>query len=420
MMKAERFTGVIFLCVIMLFLCMAVSEFTVRKINHLFDPEPIVEPIIIDWEKLYPFADGKTRKLPEKKESLINRVKSKFENYASKYLAVYQRIVEAARKYEDIMHWNMAAISGYNPVIKLNDGYMTNFIYSRDVTTDAEAVKGFADFCKDTGVEFMYINLPIKICPSEDKDISGILDFTNQNADKFLFLLKESGVRYYDFRKALHDAGMNHHEAFYITDHHWKAETGLWAAGRVLEILRDNYGWPVKPEIVAPENFRYEVYPDWFLGSQGKKLTLSRSKPEDFTLIYPKFETRIKFEVSNAGINTEGDLSITYDMQQVEPKDHYDKNPYATYIYADRPLIRIENKLNTEGRKILVIHESFSNCVIPFIVAGVQYVFSIDLRHFTGSVKSFIETEKPNIVIVMYHSGVPGRIEESNTMYNLD
>lgn len=422
-MRAERFMGTIFLCVIMLFMTLAMSEFATRQARKIINPEPVKEPLIIHWEELYPFTEGKPRLIPHKEETLIERVRGRLDDYTSKFLVGYQRIVEAARKYEDIVHWNIAAISDYNPVVKLNDGYLTTFWTSMDVKQDADSVKEFADFCAEKNIDFMYINLPNKICKSYDKDISGVLDYSNQNADRFLSLLKESGVRYYDLREILHDEGRNHHEAFYVTDHHWKGETGLWAAGHVLKFLRDDCGWPVDPEIIAPENFRYVVYPEWFLGSEGKKLTLSRVKPDDFTMIYPKFETSIKFEVPNAGINAEGDLSVIYNMEQIEPKDYYGKSPYSVYIYADRPLIRIENRLIGNGKSALVIHESFSNCVIPFIATGVECTYSIDMRHFTGSIKSFIEAEKPDAVIIMYYAKVPGRtsnplmLPENKRMY---
>ena len=167
-------------------------------------------------------------------------------------------------------------------------------------------------------------------------------------------------------------------------------------------------GWNVEPEIIAPENFEYVVYRDWFLGSQGKKVTLARTKPDDFTMIYPKFETSLKFEVASLGLDLSGDFGITYNMNEVVSRDYYGKNPYATYIYSDTPLTRIENKLNANGKRLLVVKDSFSLCVIPFVALGIQYVDVIDLRHFTGSIRSFIDKVSPDAVIVEYLSTIPG------------
>lgn len=405
----------IFLCVIIGVMFSAICVYTSRKVDSLTSERQEIE---IDWEALYPFETG-SKKQHDNKETIIERtyklVKEKCEEYSSEKLIGYHSIVESAKKYEDVIAWNLSSVFDYNAVVKLHDGYLTGYTPSRDVMENAKSTIGLAEFCRERGIEFFYANLPTKTCVYEDKDISGVLDFANQNVDRFLAMLGDSGVKYYDFRKLLHDDGMKHHEAFYVTDHHWKAETGLWAARHVLRILRDDYGWNVKPEVLNPDNFDYVVYPEWFLGSSGRKITHVRTKPDDFTLIYPKFETLIHYEIPSGGIDTSGDFSITYDMRSVEPKDYYNQNPYAAYNHADKPLIQIENIRGNNGRRILVIHDSVSNCVIPFIAMEIQNVYSIDLRYFTGSIKSFIAKERPDAVVIMYYSTIPGRDATAKT-----
>ena len=340
------------------------------------------------------------------------------EDCTSKKLPGYYRLVESARKYDDIMRWNMASVAGYiaarpgySPVMRLYDGWLTNFVISCDVTHDAGAVKGLADFCAEKGIDFAYINFPHKVCKYEDKEISGILDFTNQNADRLLARLKESGVRAYDFRESLHIAGMRHHESFHVTDHHWKPTTGLWAAREVLKILHDDFGWAVNPDLLRPENFRYVIYPEWFLGSWGKKYTLARAKPDDFTMIYPKFGTRLHFEIPSQEVNLSGDFGVIYDMKQVDPKDYYSKNPYGAYIYGDNDLTRTENRNMTGGKRLLVVKASFSNCVVPFVALGVKYVDVVDVRYLKDGLRAFIELSRPDAVIVEYNSEIPGVTE---------
>ena len=207
-------------------------------------------------------------------------------------------------------------------------------------------------------------------------------------------------MNYYDLRKALHDEGTSHHEAFYVTDHHWKAETGLWAAGKILELLRDKYNCITNPEVLNPENFKSVIYHNWFLGSHGKKITLMRSEPEDISLIYPKCKTLFTYQVPDMGINTIGEFAITYDMTHIKSKDYYNKNPYAAYNHADRPLIKIKNMLSCCEKKLLIVHNSFFNCVIPFLAMNIREIDSLDMRHFNGSLKTYINITRPDIVIV--------------------
>ena len=89
-------------------------------------------------------------------------------------------------------------------------------------------------------------------------------------------------------------------------------------------------------------------------------------------------------------------------MSHIKELDYYNKSPYSAYDYADQPVIRIENQRLEGNIKLLVIHDSFANCVIPFLALEVQNVEAVDVRHFTGSVQNYITVTKPDIVIVLY------------------
>lgn len=403
-----KFTAVFFLIVVNIFMSLVPVSIGYRKIEAMTAPAGLVR-VNIDWKKLYPFDEPEVRRFADKKQTLVERFKGRFDSYTSKSLLGSHRLVEAARTYEEFIGWNIAAIGSYNPVVKIRDGYLTSFKESSDVSGNAESLKAFSEFCRENGTELFYINLPCKVCVSEDKDINGVLDYTNQNADRLLSMIGEAGITYYDLRKYLHEEGMNHHEAFFRTDHHWKPETGLWAAGHILRILRDDYGWPVDAEILNPERFRYENYSSWFLGSEGKKLTLARTSPDDFTMIYPEFSTQISFDVPYCGISAGGDFTVIYNMRQIKRKDYYNLNPYGAYKYADQPLTHIHNKLNGLQKTILVVHDSMSNVIIPFIGLGIQDIYELDLRHFTGSLRRYILSLRPDMVIVSYYSSVTGR-----------
>ncbi|MBR1657204.1 MAG: hypothetical protein IJ697_01895 [Synergistaceae bacterium] len=404
-MKPERFTALVFVAVIAFFMVLAPTSLVINKVDKMIEK---AKKVNIDWEKLYPFAENISHISTEESKSLYEYIKEGLKSYTSDALLGYTKIVEASKRYEDVAGWNMAPVFDYNAVVKLKDGYFTSYKMSLDVAPDAASVKEFADFCAGKGIDFMYINFPTKICVSEDRDIAGKLDFANQNADRFLALLRNSGVRCYDFRKTLHEDGMKHHESFFVTDHHWKPETGLWAAGHILRILRDDLGWNVNPEILSPENFEYVVYPEWFLGSQGKKVTLVRAKPDDLTVIYPKFRTDFHVEMPSVKVNVSGDITGFYDLEQVKEKDFYKLNNYCVYTYGDQPLIRSCNNSMINSKRLLVIKDSFSECVVPFLALGFQYVDVIDLRIFTGSLRTFIDMTKPDAVIVEYHATIPG------------
>ena len=53
-------------------------------------------------------------------------------------------------------------------------------------------------------------------------------------------------------------------------------------------------------------------------------------------------------------------------------------------------------------KKVLIIKDSFCDTMAPFLALGIRNLMTLDVRHFTGSVKAYIDEHKPDVVIVMY------------------
>ena len=393
----------VFLCVIFLFMFLALSAAILRKADIILHAESD-----IDWEKLYPFQENadiilNNRSKLSRYEKFHKYITDKLEKYTTEKMSNYIKIVEMARRYEDFVNWNMSSVFAYNSVIKLKDGHLTGFLPSRDITPIINSTVDFAKFCAERNIDFAYFQAPYKICKYDDADITGSLDFSNVLADDFLNGLTAAGVKNYDFRKMLHDEGKNHHDAFYITDHHWKFETGFWAAQHVLRILREDFNWPVDENILNAENFEFDTYYDCFLGSQGKKLTLVRAKPENFTFIYPKIPTNFTLDIASRNFHGSGDFMILCNkrsfssLENKEFRDYYN----ATFKLGIR---HIKNNIVQNNKKILILHDSFCHCLSPYLSMGVKHIDTIETwtKSFNGSIKTYVEREKPDLVLVIH------------------
>jgi LmbE family N-acetylglucosaminyl deacetylase len=101
-------------------------------------------------------------------------------------------------------------------------------------------------------------------------------------------------------------------------------------------------------------------------------------------------------------------------MSQIDECDFYNKNPYSGCNYGDQPLIQIENQLTADEHKILIISDSFGDCMISCLALVEKNVDSIDLRYFNGSLKAYIEDSQPDIVMIMYNpQAIAGNIDYS-------
>ena len=381
--------------------------------NAGLDPEPL-DPMLtaVDWKSLYP-VDGQeesagttAQKAPgflARYETLAQQLKVKIYAFTTKHLMGNRRIVELENRYKKMIAWDYASYREYTGIILLPDGLLTGFFQKKNVSVAAENAIGFSEYCHDRGIEFLYVQIPSKISETEDRSISGAVDFSNQNANDLIGKLREADVDVLDLRERIEAEGLDHHALFYRTDHHWRAETGLWAARNILEYCRDEYRFDVDPELLREDRFTRVEYPGVFLGSLGKKTTLAVTEPDDFVLLYPQYETSLHHSVLNGKLENDGDFSVLYDMTLLERVDYYGQNTYLAYLGGDFAQSYIENHLKPNDLKILVINDSFGDCVLPFLSLGVSRLDELDIRIFNGSVKRYMEENTPDLVIVMYY-----------------
>lgn len=382
------------------------------------DADGIIWSTKVDWEALYPAqeADAAAEETglawgfshfvdridaaAEPVESAVAAWENTVDTYASDQAPFYAEMVETANAYDALLGWEIAGVESYNPVISAGNNYFLTCVARKNEQPRAEESIDLMEYCTSLGMQHLFVETPNKTCRSDPQ--SGITDFYNQNADRLLEALQKGGVDTLDLREELHAAGMDHHAAFFETDHHWKTETGLWAAGVLARTLNERCGFAIDLSLLDPAQFDYQVYEDWFLGSQGKKVTLSRAKPEDITLIYPKQETDLSIEIPSLSVEKRGDFSVLYRYAPVNVCDYYTQNPYAAYLYGDNALTRIVNHNCTNGKRVLMLGHSFDNSVIPFLALGVSEVDSIDLREFTGDLKTYLAENYYDAVVEFY------------------
>ena len=382
-----------------------------------------VKEVSIDWEQLYPFEEkagdaedeskGKTSegiwkkvgdKTSELKEKIIDAEK-KIELQTNNRLLFHDQWVLYANAYEKAINWEIDEVEGYNNLITVEKGYLASYVPYVNTEPILPMLKPFLSFLQEREIPFLYVQAPGKICV-EDTKVSGVVDFSNKKADELLSRLEEADVNTLDLRASLHDEGRDHHEMFYKTDHHWKAETGLWAAGLIAERLNREMGFSIDTSLYRKDWYDYEVYEDWFLGSQGKKVTLIRADPEDISLIYPKFETNLTLEIPSYGIDKTGDFDVLYFYSVIKKKDFYRESPYGAYFYADTAVKKVTNHLAKNDDRVLVIADSFANSMSPFLSLGVRNLEAIDVRFFTGSIQSYIKQNEFDAVILMYNASM--------------
>jgi len=74
-------------------------------------------------------------------------------------------------------------------------------------------------------------------------------------------------------------------------------------------------------------------------------------------------------------------------------------NSYGVFIWADNPLFAVHNPDLTNGKKALVLKESYGNAFAPWLFANYEDVYVIDYRHYEKSVYNFVMENDVDTVI---------------------
>ena len=269
-------------------------------------------------------------------------------------------------------------------VYKLKNGQIMYNLKPRDMTDYAGYIEELNTALREKDIQFIYVQIPFKI-----KDDSYMPPGThacgNENADQLVRLLREKKINTMDLRDDIEEQGLDWSSLFYKTDHHWKAETAFWAADLVMKRLREDYGYEINEDYYKTENFDLKEYDQWFLGSLGRRTGIWYDGLDDFTLYDPKFKTDFTFwgsSKSGEEVREGSFWDSMYSWKNMEVRADFERNTYNTYLGKEYALFDIKNHRVNNGLRMLMIRESFSDALAPFLSLNAEEIVGVDLRKY--------------------------------------
>lgn len=373
------------------------------------------DTIKIDWESVFPYEKNiDTIKYESKTNEVANEVNivtkaSKLGNIGSSY-AMYMYKYDEIAKMGFVIKSKLADVSVGSSYIKLKNGYWTQACtteidksHSDNVIVDYASLQ---EYVRKQGKGFIYFYTPQKECKYDNQLPEGAVSYTNQHMDTYIDSLKDYGVNYVDLREDLHEQGIDHYSMFYSSDHHWTVKSGLWAASEVTNEINKQYGLSMKNPLDIG-TYHDVVFKDAEFGSAGVGVTHFVCDTEDFIVPYPDFDTRFKLEVPSKGVDAEGSFEALFidDEKIKELQNEGGGSAYGKILYGNQPYEKITNLNNTSGPKILMIRDSFSIAVAPYLAEVCSELVLLDVRptngNFNGSIVTCIDDFNPDVVMVL-------------------
>lgn len=173
-------------------------------------------------------------------------------------------------------------------------------------------------------------------------------------------------------------------DIFYKTDHHW---TTLGAYYSYQE-------WCNSAGIQPTTNYTIDAVSTDFFGTIYSKARLASTKPDTIHRYVPNFPTAYTVEY-NQGERTEDTL---YAPEYLQKRDQY-----SYFLRGNNPIVQVTSQ-NKNGKKLLLIKDSYAHSIAPFIVNDFEEVFMVDLRYLNYPMSEYITENGITDVVFLYNT----------------
>lgn len=289
-----------------------------------------------------------------------------FENYINDHM-VLRDVFMGVNSYSNIAVLN----NGSDGVYKCGDGYLIN-----EPATDERLdlnLSVTADFKDKTGIDTTVMIVPSTGCIMEDKLP---LVHKNYNDDEYYNRIgsfcQKNGLDFVDLRNTF-KSHKNDTQLYYKTDHHWTTVGAYLAYQSLLEKwgieLKERNGYIVKK---TPDFYGTTYNTSGFWLNESDTLEVWKNRDNHSTC-----------EITANGKTTA--YKSMFFPKQLEGADKY-----TVFLNGNNPVTTIKNPNNKGKEKLLVIKDSFSHCLAPFLSENFYQITLVDMRYYKKTVSEEI------------------------------
>lgn len=184
-----------------------------------------------------------------------------------------------------------------------------------------------------------------------------------------------------DLREPFAAGAQGQTQLYYKTDHHWTTQGAYLAY--------EAYCKELGLEAKQMESFGLQQMSDSFYGTIYSKLLDSQAGPDEIWAAKNLPEISVVFDDSETGTSI-------YAEDFLGKKDKY-----AYFFGGNWGKVEINTPANN-GKKLLVIKDSFANCFVPYLLEDYEQIVMLDLRYFSGNVADVMAQQGTTEILVMY------------------
>ena len=173
-------------------------------------------------------------------------------------------------------------------------------------------------------------------------------------------------------------------DIYYRTDHHWTSLGAFYGANAIFEALG--------LEPLELSDYQKTTVTDQFFGTTFSTSGVRWVRPDSIDTYIPEDGVHVTSwfgaEPSEGSLYVDSYLGV--------------KDKYSYFLGGRQPLCVIESDKAPDGPKVLVIRDSYSDSLAPFLTERFSEVHLFDPRNNLNSVKDYVADNGIDAVIVLY------------------
>ena len=316
-----------------------------------------------------------------------------FEKYLSDQFAGRQFFV-GLNSYFDLF----SGRNGANGIYSGDDGYLMNLPTAIDQKNIQKNIEKFNNFQTIVNQKINFMVVPSTGYIMDDKlpklhDVyhdGEILDWISRDLNQAFNFLDMTQ----DFKTEKENA-----QLYYKTDHHWTSKGAYLAYQKFCSSVGLN--------AIPESDYDKKIYPD-FYGTTYSKSALWMKQPDNIEVWQSKRPQDITVEIADSEQETKTGNSLFF------PEHLSEDDKYPVYLDGNHSFVRITNKAS-DGGKLLVIKDSFGQCLAPFFADNYSEIVMVDLRYYKQPLSELVQQEGFDDIFVVY--GLDTFVTDNNIVW---
>ncbi len=190
---------------------------------------------------------------------------------------------------------------------------------------------------------------------------------------------------------------------FYRTDHHWTSLGAYYGYTAVMEALG------LGDEVLPLSTYQKTTVSDEFYGTVFSSSGVRWVEPDEMDVYVPEEGITVTSRTYDASGKITEEPRQLYDESFLEKKDKY-----SMFLGGQQALGVVETG-NTDKPRLLIIRDSYSDSLVPFLTPHFSEIHLIDPRYYKLSASQYIADNGIDQALVLY--SVPNFVTDANLVW---